>query len=193
MSMKIKLLSNSGVRRCVSILGTCVSLINPMYAMNTFHNNSSTYSYRIKFFNFVNNSAFNTFSRVDLMENNISNCSFEEDKLNINMLQKSYNMLRYYCDVEGALDNMLFVSEDVVSDLIKYISNYEYDGTFLSICEIFQLTLECLIRVNREDLTGFNNMDFHFENFKENKTTITFTKFKECMISRLEKLLENMK
>lgn len=194
--MKIKLFSKSNVKRYFSILGTCAILTNSIYSMNTLRCSYSYYNissnYTLKFLYFLDNSAFNLFSKNDLVKGNILNRLFEENKLDTNMLQKSYNMLRYYKDMELAIRDRLFVSKDIVSELIRYISNYPYDGTFWSVCEIFQLTVECLVRTGREYLIGLNNMHFNFENFKENGTTMTFTRFKECMIARLERLLETM-
>lgn len=194
--MKIKFFSNSNVKICFSIVGICAILTNSVYSMNTFHINDNYYritrNYKLKFLDFLDNSAFNLFSKNDLVIGNILNELFEENKLDTDMLQKSYNMLRYYSDMELATKDRFFISKDIVSELIKYINNYSHDGTFWSVCEIFQLTVECLVRTGRERLIGLNNMHFNFENFKENETTMTFTKFKKCMIERLERLLETM-
>lgn len=196
--MKIKLFSNSNIKKYVSTFVTCAVLINPIYAMNTntFRVNDDYHeatNYKMVFLDFKDNSVFNLFSKNDLIKHNISNILFEEDKLTIDMIQKSYNMLRYYNAMELAFYDVLPISKDIVSELIRYISNYPYNGKFWSVCEIFQLTLECLIRAERRYIINLDNKYFNIEDFKEEGTIITFTKFKEYMIDRLKELSESMK
>lgn len=204
--------SYSKIKKILAVLGTALVSVSPMYAMLPSripnYYSDEMLNYRRSFSRFKENSIFESYSKYDLIENFISNDELDGDKLKMSTIQKSYNMMKYYITTERAFGNRIFisrneyielplcdkrlVSKNTVSELIRYISYYPYNGTFLSICEIFHLTLECLLRAGAERLKGLGNMNFNFEDFKEDETNMTFTTFKKCMVKRLERLLETM-
>lgn len=185
---------NIKIRRVLAICGIGLISINPTYAMTPFYDINSYYkitpNYHQQFFNFKENSIFNLYTKYDIIRKIISCSEFDEDALEISTIQKSYNTMRYYMDRELIIYFNLVVSKDIVSELIRYISDYPYDGTFWSVCEILHLTMECLMCTNKGCVNGLKSINF--EDFSESKTTITFRRFKECMIDRLKKLISYM-
>lgn len=196
--LKGKLSSN--IKKCIIVLCLGATLVNPMYAMSSFYCSNNHYkivsNYSARFLNFKGNSIFSMFTKDDITTHkkrcNTKEIIFKENSIDFNTLKISYNLMKYYVDGEHALNNVTYIQKNIITELISYISNYAYDGTFWSVCEIFHLTLECLIRTNKERMVGINDMHFNFEKFKENDDIITFKKFKECMVARLKNLLESM-